>query len=246
MKLFKTLLLVAFASMAAYAADHHVGTNDHAQVSYIGFNTLKSARKGQNVEKFLQYVATIKPIMEAHGQTLDVYSVDHNSDPSMPVDFITFGTAKDQQSFQAFFANSEFQAAFPTLVGIIEQHFVTFLDKPVVPQRTDSGYTQLSLDWLKAVEGNTYEEMRKLDHQLMELGAGKGATKTHQAAGVIASTGLTDDLAPATAPSIVSVWRMEDPHAFLEDDTVTALNKKMAQYSETFRSYWISRVENPS
>ena len=238
------ILLSFFCSLFAFSAGaqyQEKPTIDHApQVNYIGFNTLKSDHKAANVKTFLEYIKTITPLMEAQGMELAVYKVDHNSDPEKPVDFITFGTAKDQQSFQAFFANEDFQKAFPTLVGVIEAHFVSFIDSPVIPEKIHGGHTQLSLDWLKSTDDNTMEQVAELNHRIEGIAAHHGARQTHRVAGQFASTGLTDDIAPAEAPSIVSVWHMKDPHGFLEHSEVSKLNKKAAENSKMFRSYWIS------
>ncbi len=239
----KILLTILCSLLAFSASAQHDGKTaaDHApQVSYIGFNTLKSDHKAANVKAFLGYIKTITPLMEAHGMTLDVYKVDHSSDPEKPVDFITFGTAKDQQSFQAFFANADFQKAFPTLVGVIDAHFVSFVDGPVTPEKNHEGYTQLSLDWLKSTDDGTMEQVAALNHKIEGIAAHHGARQTHRVAGQFASTGLTDDIAPAEAPTIVSVWHMNDPHGFLEHSEVSKLNKQAAENSKMFRSYWIS------
>jgi len=156
------------------------------------------------------------------------------------VDFITFGTAKDQQSFQAFFANEDFQKAFPTLVGITENHFVSFVDSPVIPEKVHGGHTQLSLDWLKSTDKAMMKQVAVLNHKVEGIAAHHGARQTHRVAGQFASTGLTDDIAPAEAPTIVSVWHMKDPHGFLEHSEVSRLNKQAAENSKMFRSYWIS------
>lgn len=238
---FLAVLLTIFPASAQHHEDAVAGSAP--EVSYIGFNTLKADHKAANIEAFHKYISIIKPIMMAQGMTLDVYKVDHASDPEIPVDFITFGTAKDQQSFQAFFTNQEFQKAFPTLVGIIESHFVTFVDGPATPEKVQGGYTQLSLDWLKSTEDVVMKQVAELDHKINSIAAHHGATQTHRVAGQFASTGLTDDIAPAEAPTIISVWHMKDPHGFLEHSEVSKLNKQVAENSKMFRSYWISAVE---
>ena len=236
--LLTVLLSLSWAS-SAQEGGHHGGP----QVSYIGFNTLKADHKAHRVEAFKNYIATIKPIMERYGHTLDVYKVDHNSDPDHPVDFITFGTAPSQQAFQAFFGDAEFQHAFPTLVENIGGHFVTFVDSVVVPEKRHGGYTMLSLDWLKDMDDGARHAFGEMDHKLASIGVHKGADRTHKATGVMASTGLTDDLAPAEAPSVVALWHMTDPHDFLEDSEVSAINRKLAEHSASYRSFWISLAE---
>lgn len=243
MKLMHFVTILLGVSFASSAQDHGQSNQQgvhRPQISYIGFNTLKTDHKPDRVTAFKDYVDTITPIMERYGHTLDVYRVDHNSDPEHPVDFITFGTAPTQEAFQAFFADAEFQQAFPTLVGIIGRHYVTFVGSPVVPERVHGGYTQLTLDWLKPMDDGLRSVFGGMEERLLSLGHDKGARRTHRAGGTLASTGLTDDLAPAEAPTVVSLWHMTDPHAFLENDSVSALNKRMAGHSKQFRSYWIS------
>lgn len=233
-------LLFSFSVSAQHGADRE---SDVPQVSYIGFNTLKTDNKQANIEAFHKYVSIIKPIMMAQGMTLDVYKVDHASDPEQPVDFITFGTAKTQQSFQDFFANEDFQRAFPTLVSIIENHFVTFVDGPVILEKHNDGYTQLSLDWHKATDAQTMKVVAALEHKINSIAVHHGAKQTHRVSGQVASTGLTDDIVPAEAPTFVSVWYMKNPHGFLEHSEVSKLNKQLAEHSKMFRSYWISAAD---
>jgi len=238
------LSFVCFLLSVSVSAQHDADQeSDAPQVSYIGFNTLKADNKAANIEAFHNYISTIKPIMTAHGMTLDVYKVDHTSNPERAVDFITFGTATTQQSFQGFFANEDFQQAFPTLVGIIENHFVTFVDGPVIPEKHHEGYTQLLLDWNKSSDVKTMTTIVGLESKKRSIAARHGAQQTHRVSGQVANTGLTDDIAPAEAPTSVSVWHMKDPHGFLEHAEVSKLNKQLAKHSKMFRSYWISAVD---
>lgn len=239
----KILFAVLMPLLALSVSAQHSQKPFEPQVNYIGFNTLKTNNKAANVAAFHAYIRIIKPLMMAQGMTLDVYKVDHNSDPLRPVDFITFGTAKDQQSFQAFFENADFQKAFPTLVGIIDAHFVTFVDGPVIPEEIHGGYTQLSLNWLNSSEGESLRRVAEINHKIEAIATHHDARLTHRVAGQFASTGLTDDIAPAEAPSIVSLWHMKDPHEFLEHSQVSKLNKQAAEMSKMFRSYWISSAE---
>ncbi len=239
----KILLALLIPLLALTASAQNSEEPFKPQVSYIGFNTLKADNKAVNVAAFQAYIRIIKPLMVAQGMTLDVYKVDHNSDPKMPVDFITFGTAKDQKSFQAFFENTDFQKAFPTLVGIIEAHFVTFVDGPVIPEKTHGGYTQLSLDWLNSNEGENLRRVAEINHKVEAIAPHHGARQTHRVVGQFANTGLAGDIAPAEAPNIISLWHMKDPHEFLEHSEVSALNKKVAKMSKMSRSYWISLAE---
>lgn len=250
MKLLKIMMVFWFVGMVpVHGQGHEPGEGRAAasggvpQISYIGFNTLKPETKSRNVGIFVDYIATIKPIMTKHGMTLDVYRVDHSSMSEMPVDFITFGTAPDQKSFQSFFANPDFQAAFPKLVSIIEEHFVTFVDKPLIPEPNAKGYTQLSLDWLKSTDDMTMQALHDLDVRIAALGRKIGARRTHRVAGLMASTGLTDDVSPAEPPNVVSVWHMMDPYAFLDDGEVGELSAHAKLNFKMSRSYWISKLE---
>ncbi len=238
--------LLAFAilliSMATASVAEEEGRHGAPQVSYIGFNTLKADHKTGRIKAFHDYIATIKPIMEKYGHTLSVYKVDHNSDPEQPVDFITFGTAPDQQAFGAFFGDKEFQQAFPTLVENIDAHFVTFASSLVVPERRHGGHTMISLDWLKEMDDGARHAFGAAEHKLLTLGSEKGATRTHHAMGTRASTGLARDIAETEAPSAISVWHMTDPHSFLDDAAVRELNQQLAHHTEAYRSFWISPV----
>lgn len=236
-------LLVLFASLHV-AADHHA-TNEHhqPQVSYLGFNMLKADHKAHRVKAFKDYIKTIRPIMEKYGHTLDVYKIDHANMPDHAADFVTFGTAPSQAAFQAFFADTEFQHAFPQLVENIEQHFVTFLDTPIVPEAHDHGHLQLSMNWLKPMDEGMRTAHRIQSHQLIGLGAHSGARQTHYAHGTLASVGLTDDVAPEQPPTTVTLWHMTDPHGFLDQDKVKDLTRSLADFSSQLMVFWISPAD---
>lgn len=235
------LILMLLAGLVGLSA---AGAQETGQppVAYIGFNTLKSDDKAAHVETFDDYVRAITPIMRRHGMTLSVYKVDH-SDPAHPADFITFGTAKDQASFQAFFTDAEFQAEFPKLVGIIDSHFVTFTDRAVVPAPAHHTYTRLTLDWLRDSGDAAFTQVAAIEHDVAPFAKAHRAARTHHARGLFASTGLADDVAPFEAPSLVSLWQIPDPHGFLEDPGVRSLNDHLSGHFKETRTYWISRHE---
>lgn len=240
MKTIFASLLMVFTSWQVAADHHEMEGHQVPEISYIGFNMLKADHKAHRVAAFKNYINTIKPIMERHGHTLHVYKVDHANAPEHAADFVTFGTAPTQEAFQAFFADPEFQHAFPTLVENIDQHFVTFLDKPIVPDVQDHGHVQLTLDWLKPMDDGRRALFGEHRHQLVGLGAHRGAMLTHHARGVMASTGLTDDVAPSDPPSLVSLWHMADAHAFLDSGDVKKLNQELSEFSQQYLAFWIS------
>lgn len=240
MRLFLSSLLLVFGTLTV-AADHHE-TGEHAQpaISYIGFNMLKGDHKEHRIATFKDYIATIKPIMERHGHTLHVYKVDHANTEEHAADFITFGTAPSQDAFRAFFADAEFQHAFPKLVENIDQHFVTFLDKPIVPIAHDHGHVQLTLDWLKPMDDGMRAAFAEQRHKLVGMGAHRGAKLESHAKGTMASTGLAADVAPSDPPSLVSMWHMADAHGFLDNEEVRKLNHDLAGFANQQLSFWIS------
>ncbi|MBO6505648.1 MAG: hypothetical protein JJ850_07960 [Kordiimonadaceae bacterium] len=237
--IFASLLLMVLSLQAA--ADHHEA-QEHSSpaISYIGFNKLKADHKAHRIAAFKDYIKTIKPIMERYGHTLEVYKVDHANIPEHAADFVTFGTAPSQEAFQSFFADTEFQRAFPTLVENIDQHFVTFLDVPIVPEKRDHGHYQLTMDWLKPMDDGMTAAYAEKKHQLMGLAAHAGAQQTHHAKGTMASVGLTDDLSPEEPPTLVTLWHMTDPHGFLDQDKVRDLNTSLAEFSNQQMVFWIS------
>ncbi|WP_262696093.1 hypothetical protein [Kordiimonas aquimaris] len=237
MKITSIILLMVFGTFSSVQGMK----NAKPQVSYIGFNTLKVDQKVSHNKAFNTYIAAILPIMAKYDMGLQVYRVDHNSNPEIPVDYITFGTAPDQTTFQKFFADAELQAQFPKLVDALQSHFVTFLDQPIMPKMTKVPYTQLTLDWLINKDDETKKKLAGIDDALLRYASNLKADKAYAAEGLFATIGLTDDVVPVEPPSQVAIWHMEAPHDFLENKEVRALNKQAATLSKDFRSYWITR-----
>lgn len=237
MKIISIILLMSFGTLSGA----HGAEEAKPQISYIGFNTLRADHKAAHNKVFNTYISAILPIMAKYDMELQVYRVDHNSNPDMPVDYITFGTAPDQATFQQFFADAELQSQFPNLVGALQSHFVTFLDQPMMPQRTKVPYTQLTLDWLVDNEDETKKKISVINSELLKYAPGLKAERAHVAAGMFATIGLTDDVTSVEAPTQVAIWNMVAPHDFLENEEVRALNKQAASLSKEFRSYWITR-----
>lgn len=237
MKIMSAILLMIFSAFSGVN-----GTEETKPlVSYIGFNTLKADQKASHNEAFNKYIAAILPVMDNYNMGLQVHRVDHNSNPDIPVDYITFGTAPDQATFQKLFADAELQTQFPNLVGALQAHFVTFIDQPIMPSMTKAPYTQLTLDWLVNNDEETQKKISGINEALQKYAANLKADRAYTAAGLFASTGLTDDVTQVEAPTQISLWYMEAPHDFLENGEVRALNKQAATLSKEFRSYWITR-----
>lgn len=236
----KTLLtMVLLFSWVVMPASAQAQETTKPIINYIGFNTLKSDNKQVHHAAFHRYVTAVLPIMAKYGMALKVFRVEHNSNPEMPVDFITFGTAPDQEKFQAFFQDKDFQAQFPNLVNAIGAHFVTFNDQTIMPsgQRADM---QLALEWLSEKTPESEQKMAQINDTLVQLGRSMGATQTHLATGVLASVGLSNDVMPVEPPTSVSVWQMTDPHGFLESKEVQSLNKELSEILREYRTYWIT------
>ena len=52
---------------------------------------------------FDDYIRKLRPIMSRYGMTVDSYDVQHGGSDKLSADVVTFGSASDEESFQAFF-----------------------------------------------------------------------------------------------------------------------------------------------
>ena len=209
-----------------------------AQVHYVGFNDFID-----NIDDvdavFSNYTKTIIPIMGRYGLTLKTYRVTYSLGNTITANAITFGTAPDIESFQAFFADPDFQAAFPKLVGIIENHTVVFTDGSFAPKMVEDHHTMIRLDWLKEPIDNNYAALEKLDESLRGLWKTYGVTQIASAHGVTANAGLAGEIKTVPAPQRMVIRNFRDAHDYLEQESVENVHEAMKKHVLTSSIFWI-------
>ncbi|NVJ99548.1 MAG: hypothetical protein HWE25_15455 [Alphaproteobacteria bacterium] len=234
------ILTSLLLSMSGLKADD-MPTNGH-QIHYIGFNSLKADNKPAHDKAFRDYIHALTPIMAKHGLTLQVFKVAHQS-ADQKVDYISFGTAPDQATFQKFFTDPAFHAIFPALVGALDHHFVTFTDGPFMPKAHAKGHQLLSVSWLNDPADASLKAVEKL----LESGEAIWARHNTQAIimrhGVMASTGLADDVEMVAAPNLVEIWEVGDAHGLFDDPDFTKLEKAVKTHVQEARSYWLEPMK---
>ena len=132
---------------ALFLAPAHAGETIH----YIGFNQFVADHAADGSRVFNDYVHLLRPIMSRYGMTVDAYNVLHGGTEQLAADVVTFGSAPDEESFQAFFADPEFQEIFPMLAGALAGRQVIFTSDAFAPTGQESGHTLLSLNWVVGV-----------------------------------------------------------------------------------------------
>lgn len=96
-------------------------TSATAQAQNFYFVSQNSIIDGQEAE-FEQYQDIVQPIMARHGASYILTDVvDVLSGHDHP-DVVNFGDMGPPEQVQAFFTDPEFQAAFPTLMAILDDH----------------------------------------------------------------------------------------------------------------------------
>ena len=143
-------LLAALCSMPALAS---------GEIHYIGFNRFVADHEAQSSVTFDEYLGKLRPIMDRYGMTVEAYDVLHGGSDQLSANIVTFGTAKDQESFQAFFSDAEFQQVFPMLIGALSEHQVVFTSGPFAIDSEHHGNTLLSMSWF---DGDQVEGIAKI------------------------------------------------------------------------------------
>lgn len=208
------------------------------QIHYVGFNSLKADQKATHDKAFRDYIQALKPIMASHGLTLEVFETTHQN-AEQPVDYISFGSAPDQASFQRFFDDPAFQALFPVLVGALEHHFVAFTDGPFKPNTEHKSHQLLSVSWLQgdiAQSLKTLNALRVENVNVLERHNVEFVAVRH---GVMASTGLADHVEMVPAPNLMEIWQIPDPHTLFDDKAFQNMESDAKQHTQNIRSYWI-------
>lgn len=231
-------LIIGFSGHAS-AADSGDGTAA-GPVYYVGFNHFSEDQGAGAAQVFTDYKDAIAPIMARYGLTLKTYRVVHAQSDAIEADAITFGTAPDQQSFAAFFADPDFQAQFPKLVGIIKNHVVIFTSEPLAPKRSSPGRdTRLSLYWLKGDTNESAAALLEVDANLAGAKRAFGVTDEGEARGVFANRGLAAEITVITPPDMLMISSFRDAHGYYDDDAVEAAQAKAQHYIAGSSVFWL-------
>jgi len=233
-RVLKILALIMFAPSLSLAEEQST------QINYIGFNLFKADKSGENIAIFDQYVENLMPIMERHGLTLETYRVVHGGSDRLDAHAVTFGTAPDQQSFGELFADPEYQALFPTLVEIIEEHVVVFTTDRFSPKVKSGGDAiLLAAAWLNGGKEESYETLLALEEETKAARRHHGVKLTARTRGVMSNRGLVEEIESIAPPDVLALWNISDPHGYYDDPSVIEFSKKASTYIENSAALWL-------
>ena len=231
--LFHACLIVMAAASAVVPA--HAGDAIH----YIGFNEFVADRAADSGRVFDDYIHQLRPIMSRYGMTVDAYDVLHGGTAQLAADVVTFGSAPDEESFQAFFADPEFQEIFPMLVGALGGHQVIFTADAFALTGREPGHTLLSLHWVEGDASEGVARLQALNHRISPVFDRYGVQQIAHAAGVMSSRGLAAEVAATTPPHLLELWSIGNAHAFLDDPLVQASNREAEILVSRKESFWL-------
>jgi len=222
--------LVLCASLPANAGD---------TVHYVGFNKFVADHEADSGQIFDDYIHRLRPIMSRYGLTVDAYDVLHGGTDELSANVVTFGSAPDEESFQAFFADPEFQQLFPMLIGALGDHQVIFTSSAFTVGERESGHTLLSLNW---VEGDATEgvvKLQDLNDRMSPVFRQYGVRQIAHSTGVMSNRGLAAEITPTTAPQLLELWSIRDAHGFFDDPLVQASNGEAEAVTSRNESFWL-------
>ena len=210
------------------------------QIHYMGFNAF-GADKAKSSEVFDAYLETLRPIMARYEMTADAYNVVHGGSDNLRADVVTFGTAKDQASFQAFFQDPEFQKIFPMLLGALDDHQVVFTSGAFVPNPQHGAHTLLSASWFKDGAEAPLKTMASINHKIEPVFAKYGVEMLGHTAGVYSNRGLAAEVKDTHAPQLIELWSIKDAHGFLDDPLMKEAGHDLEALVERSEDFWIVR-----
>jgi hypothetical protein len=214
-----------------------------AEVHYIGFNKFNAQQRETSARAFDNYTRDLRPIMARHGMTLQVYSVVHGASKEIEADAITFGTAPDQQSFQAFFQDPDLQAIFPTLVAALSRHQVVFTAGEFNPEHSGTDALLLQMDWFDESPSNGMQYQALLE-QYAPVIAKYGVRRLASSKGIMSNLGLAGEIVARPAPQAMELWSMQDAHGFFDDPKVKQTNHKISALVTRSEAFWLRRRDD--
>jgi len=223
-------------SQAAISADDSADT----QIHYMGFNSF-GADKAASGKAFDAYIVKLRPIMARYGVTGDPYSVVYGGKGELKADVVTFGTAKDQASFQAFFQDPELQAIFPMLIGALNDHQVVFTAHSFAPGPERAGANVLlSVNWLKGDTAEATMAVQALTEKASAIFSKYGVERLGKTVGVYSNRGLAAEIEDTVPPHLVELWAMKDAHGYFDDPVSLATEKEAKSLITRSESFWIT------
>ncbi|MEO1136264.1 MAG: hypothetical protein AAFW68_06585 [Pseudomonadota bacterium] len=233
----KRMLTFLAAALTLSAGLLHAQT-PAPEIHYIGFNDFIDDEAANADQVFSDYVETITPIMARYGLTLEAYRVVHANASGLAADAITFGAAPDQASFAAFFADPEFQAAFPKLVGVIEDHTVIFVDD-LLPAAPDHAPAMLRLYWLQEDRAENRAKIAEAQKVLGEARASFGVEVLGVRSGLMANRGLGGEIEAVAPPDMISLTTFGDAHGYFDDPRVKSVAQEIDGLVRDDGAFWI-------
>lgn len=223
-------LLAVIANLPAHATD---------TIHYVGFNKFVADHEADSGRVFDDYIHQLRPIMARYGLTVDAYDVLHGGTEDLSADVVTFGSAPDEESFQAFFADAEFQQLFPMLVGALGDHQVIFTSEAFALTGQEAGHALLSLNWVNGDAAEGVATLQDLNHRISPVFEQYGAQQIAYTAGLMSSRGLAAEITPTVPPQLLELWSISDAHGFFDDPLVQASNKEADAMISRNESFWL-------
>ena len=224
------VLSTMFACLQAYASDN---------IHYIGFNKFVADNEAESSRVFDDYIHQLRPIMSRYGMTVDAFDVLHGGSAELPADVVTFGSAPDEESFQAFFADPELQEIFPMLVGALGGHEVIFTSGPFSVTGNESGHTLLSLNWVDGDATDGVSRIQALNEKTSSVFGQYGVRQIDDTAGLMSNRGLAAEITPTAPPQLLELWSIRDAHGYFDDPLVQSTNKKAEAIISRSEAFWL-------
>jgi len=228
--------LSALLVLAAAGSAHAESTEIH----YLGFNSF-GADKAASGKAFDTYIKHLRPIMAKYGMTAATYNVRHGGNGDLKADVVTFGTAKDQASFQAFFQDPDFQKLFPQLLGALDDHQVVFTSGSFAPHHVTHGSNiLLSVNWLNGEAEAAVKRLNAINHKASHVFEKYGVQMLGQTAGVYSNRGLAADVKDTHPPQLLELWAIKDAHGFFDDEAIASTADEIKELTKKSESFWLA------
>ncbi len=213
------------------------------RVHYIGFNKFVVDHEAQSGEAFDEYIRKLLPIMARYDMTGEVFNAVHGGSDELSADVITFGTAKNQESMQAFFQDAQFQAIFPMLLDALSGHQVIFTSGPIAISGKQQDPTLLSLTWVEGDGAAGVAKLNELNDRLNPILDKYGARQIAQATGVLSNRGLGAEIAQTTPPQLLELWSISDAHGLFDDPLVQSTEQEGKALISRSEAFWLQYRE---
>ncbi len=231
--LFKLCLLVLLTALAGPPA------LASGEIHYIGFNRFVADQETESGIVFDDYIRKLRPIMSRYGMTVDSYDVQHGGSDKLSADVVTFGSASDEESFQAFFQDPDFQQIFPMLFTALSDHQVIFTSDPFAVSGRKGGHTLLTLGWVDGDPVAGLARLQALNDEIRPVFATYGVELEAQTAGVMSNRGLAAEVTQTAPPHLLELWSIRDAHGFFDDPIVQSSNEAAEQVVSRSESFWL-------